>query len=45
MTPSEVYVYLEAKQPVQYYSGMSEDDADELIAMSKTATKLGEEFI
>tara|TARA_R110000772_G_scaffold54239_1_gene123890 strand:+ start:376 stop:498 length:123 start_codon:yes stop_codon:yes gene_type:complete len=35
MTPTEIYVYLEAKQPAQYYSGMSGDDVDELIEMSK----------
>jgi len=40
MTPSEVYVYLEAKQPVQYYSGMIGDDVDQLLEMRQ-----GEDFI
>jgi (2Fe-2S) ferredoxin len=36
MTPSEIYVYLEAvKQPVMYGS-MSQDDVDELIQMHET---------
>lgn len=36
MTPTEVYVYLEAKQPEVRYSGMSGSDVDELLEMRKT---------
>jgi hypothetical protein len=33
MTPTEIFVYLEAKQPQQYYSGMTGEDVDELLSM------------
>jgi len=36
MTPTEIYVYLEAKQPPSYYSGMSGDDVDELLEMRES---------
>jgi hypothetical protein len=40
MTPTEVFVYIESKQAPQNYSGMSEDDVDELLEMRQ-----GEGFI
>lgn len=40
MTPTEVYVYLEAKQPDVSYSGMNESTVDELLEMRQ-----GEGFI
>ena len=35
MTPTEVWVYLEAKRPKQTYSGMNEDEVEELMEMRK----------
>ena len=36
MTPTEIYVYLEAKQPPEYFSGMSGADVDELMEMRES---------
>jgi len=40
MTPTEVYVYIESKKEPSNYSGMSENDVDELMSMRQ-----GEDFI